>query len=716
VIGAQLSGDVTSIGTSGGIVTLVEGRSFCLSTSAGDIAPEMAQGLFVLDTRALSRWELRINGAPVEGLSVDLREPFAADFAGRGRPAPGQGDADLVVFRRRRVGRGMYERIEVVNHGATPLEVTLEVLCDCDFAGIFEVKNGRVQARGARRAERDGDNALVFRFEEGDTNNEVRVSSTEPAIVEPGLLTWRRTVEPGERWEVCCEVSVCFEGNALDPRFRCGQREEHTVPSQRLASWRAALPDVASSCPDLDAAVARAGEDLGSLRIFDAEHPDTPILAAGAPWYMTLFGRDSILTAWMTLIADASLARGVLETLARLQGDDVVARTDEEPGKILHEVRLDLADGMSLAAGDVYYGSIDATPLFVMLLAEAHRWGLDGDAVRKLLPHADRALDWIEQFGDRDGDGYVEYQRATPDGLANQGWKDSWDGIRFADGRFPQPPIALCEVQAYVYGAYVARAELARHLGDDDTATRCAQKAAELRRRFNEDFWLDDRGWYALALDADKRPVDALASNVGHCLWAEIVEPDRAQRLAAHLLSPAMFSGWGVRTLAVSMAAYNPVSYHNGSVWPHDNAIVAAGLARYGVHDQAHRIIRAQLEVASRCDGRLPELFAGFSRDEFGAPAAYPSSCSPQAWAAAAPLLWLRTMLGLDPCVPTGEVWLRPALPEWADELAVDGIEIGDRRLRVAVRGDDVDVDGAAGLSVHRRERPPLESAVTDLA
>ena len=711
MIGARLTGDVTSTGTSGGVITLVEGRTFCLSTPAGDIAPEMAQGLFVLDTRALSRWELRVNGAAVEPLSVHLKEPFAADFAGRGQPEPGRGDADLVVFRRRRVGRGMYERIEVVNHGDAPAEVALEIRCDNDFAGIFDVKNGRVQVRGSRRAAREGDRALVFRHEDGDVVNEVRVTTTEPAIIDPGLLTWRRQVGPGERWDVCCEVSVCFEGNALDPRFRCGDAEEDTVPSRRLASWRATLPEVSSACPELDAAIARSGEDLGSLRIFDGEHPDVPILAAGAPWYMTLFGRDSILTAWMTLIADRSLARGVLETLARLQGDDVVARTDEEPGKILHEVRLDLADGMSLAAGDVYYGSIDATPLFVMLLGEARRWGLADDALRKLLPHADRALAWIEHFGDRDGDGYVEYQRATPDGLANQGWKDSWDGIRCADGRFPQPPIALCEVQGYVYGAYVARAQLADELGDAETSRKYRAKAAELRRRFNEDFWLPERGWYALALDADKRPVDALASNVGHCLWTEIVDLDRAERLASHLLSRAMFSGWGVRTLATSMAAYNPVSYHNGSVWPHDNAIVAAGLARYGLHDHAHRIVRAQLEVASRCDGRLPELFAGFDRSEFGAPAAYPSSCSPQAWAAAAPLLWLRVLLGLDPDVPAGRVWVRPELPEWAGTLSVAGIDVAGRSLSVRCDGE-VDVSGAGDLDVVVAARPSQAAAV----
>ena len=447
MIGAHLTGDVTSVSAPGGVVTLVEGRSFCLSSASGDIIPSAAQGLFVLDVRALSRWELRVNGRPVEALSVDLKEPYAADFAGRSHPPPGQSDAELAVFRRRRVGRGLCERIEVVNHGTTPGEVLVELVCDVDFAGIFEVKSGRVPSRIDRHSARTGDNALCFSSGHGAGQTEVTINASEPAIIEPGRLAWRPTLGPRERWEVCCEIGVAVDGQPLEPTFRCGRPEEEAIPTRRLASWRTALTDVRSSCPDLDAVIVRSGEDLGSLRIYDHEHPDVPILAAGAPWYMTLFGRDSLLTAWMTLIADRSLAVGVLDTLARLQGSDVDDRTEEEPGKILHEVRLDLADGLTLARADVYYGTIDATPLFVMLLGEARRWGLDDDTLHRLLPHADRALEWIERFGDRDGDGYVEYLRRTPDGLANQGWKDSWDGIRFANGDFPQPPIALCEVQ-----------------------------------------------------------------------------------------------------------------------------------------------------------------------------------------------------------------------------------------------------------------------------
>ncbi|RPI08067.1 MAG: amylo-alpha-1,6-glucosidase, partial [Actinobacteria bacterium] len=356
---------------------------------------------------------------------------------------------------------------------------------------------------------------------------------------------------------------------------------------------------------------------------------------------------------------------------------------------------------------DRYFGSVDATPLFVMLLGELRRWNGADDAVAGLLPHADRALAWIEEFGDRDGDGYVEYQRLSERGLTNQGWKDSWDAIRHADGSLATTPIALCEVQGYVYAAYLARARFASEAGETIASAAYLRKAQDLRTRFNEDFWLDEHGWYAIGLDADKHPIDALASNMGHCLWTGIVDPDRAAMIAARLVSDDLFSGWGIRTLATSMAAYNPVSYHNGSVWPHDNAICAAGLARYGFIDEAHRVIGAQLAVAAHERGRLPELFAGFDRRELESPAAYPTSCSPQAWASAAPLLWLRTLLRLDPWASAGQVWLDPQLPSWIRHLRVDGITVADQRLAVDVDGDRVEITGSGQLEIVSKPRPP---------
>ena len=702
---------VASLGQRGGAVTLVEGQTFCLSGRAGDIMTDFPHGVFVLDTRFVSRWELRVNGHQLEPLTADVTEPFAATFVGHAHPAAGRADADVVVFRHRRIGAGLREVITVTNYGLGAVSAVVELRCDVDFADLFEVKESRVRQRGDHAREVTA-NGLRFVQRDGDMTKAAELNVSQPASIELGVITWRPLLAPRATWEVCVEVVMSLAGEVIEPRFRCGGTDADALPAQRLASWRATLPAVDTDDSGLTAAVRQSGEDLGALRIFDPDHPDTPILAAGAPWFMTVFGRDSLLTAWMTLLADPTLARGVLETLARFQGDDVNPLTEEEPGKILHEIRFGRAATLSLGGGDIYYGTVDATPLFVMLLGELRRWDLADGIVNDLLPHADRALAWIDDFGDRDGDGYVEYARGTEHGLVNQGWKDSWDAVRWSDGELARPPIALCEVQGYVYAAYVARAHFAREAGDAVTLARYQAKATELRRRFNEDFWLEEHGWYALGLDADKRPIDALASNMGHCLWTGIVDPDRARLVAKRLVSDELFSGWGVRTLATSMAPFNPVSYHNGSVWPHDNALCAAGLARYGFIEEAHRVIGAQVDVAVAHQGRLAELVAGFERGDPPSPASYPTSCSPQAWAAAAPLLWLRTLLRLDPWAPHGQVWLHPELPPGMRRLRVDGIAIAGQRVTVAVEDGQVEVAGSGPLEVITKPRPPLTEAL----
>jgi glycogen debranching enzyme len=700
---------VASLVDGAGPVTLVEGQTFALSERAGDMFAHLPHGLFVLDTRVLSRWELRINGHPIEPLGVDLREPYAATYVGRGQAARDRADADLVVFRHRHIGWGLRERVEVTNHGLDPAPVVIEAFCDVDFANLFDVKERRVRAGRPRRLHVE---ASALRFEDRDRKlgREATIRFAGPASIEPGLAVWRVTLAPGETWRTCIEVLVTVNGDVIEPRFACGRDDAQSVPAQRLERWRTTVPEVTTSSSDLALALRRSSEDLGALRIFDPEHPDLAVVAAGAPWFMTVFGRDSLLTGWMSLIADHTLAQGVLETLARYQGDDIDDLTEEEPGRILHEMRFASAAGVGLDRGDVYYGSIDATPLFVMLLGELRRWDPSNELVDRLLPHADRALDWIRDFGDRDRDGFVEYQRRAGNGLVNQGWKDSWDAIRHADGEIADTPIALCEVQGYVYAAYVARAHFAHEAGDTETYDRYTALAHDLRRRFNEDFWLEEQGTYALGLDADKKPIAAIASNVGHCLWTGIVDIDKAAAVADRLLDDVLFSGWGVRTLATSMPAYNPVSYHNGSVWPHDNAICAAGLSRYGFVDHVHRIIAAQLDVAAAHGGRLPELFAGFDRDELAVPAAYPTSCSPQAWAAAAPLLWLRTLLRLDPWAPRQQLWVAPVLPEQIQRLHVGGISVGGDKITIDIDGDAVHVSDADGYEIIREPRPPLTS------
>jgi len=701
-------GESPSLGGPSGTVTLVQGSSFCISSRSGDILPDRPHGLFFRDTRFLSRFELRINGQQPEPLTADSTEPFSATFVLRTGPRPGRADSTLTIMRYRYVGRGMREDIRVSNYGEEAAYCSVELQIDADFADLFLVKEGRVEPMGDASVE-SIDGGIDFRWRRGAVSRGAQVRFSEPAQVAVNLAVFEVIVPPRGTWTTCVQLAPVMDEGVVEPRYRCGQPVERAEPQERLQRWRRTVPAVETDFTPLQFVVRRSAEDLGALRIFDPDYPERAVVAAGAPWFMTLFGRDSLITSWFALIVDPDLALGVLQTLARFQGDAVDPITEEEPGRILHEMRFGEAPSLSLGGGRVYYGTADATPLFVMLLGELRRWGLAREAVDSLLPAANRAMEWIEHYGDRDGDGYVEYQRTSDRGLRNQGWKDSWDAIRFADGRLAQPPIALCEVQAYVYGAYLARCHFAHEMNDPATEAHYRAKARDLKTAFNRDFWLDERGWYAMALDADKTPVDALTSNIGHCLWTGIVDEDKAPLVAERLLSPEMFSGWGVRTLATSMAGYNPISYHNGSIWPHDNAIIAAGLMRYGFVEDAQRIVVGLLDAAAKQSYRLPELFAGMGRDEVPFPVSYPSSCSPQAWAAAAPLSFLRTMLRLDPWVPYGKVWVDPVLPQRIGYLRVDRIPLAGSRVTVEVDHDEVKVEGLApDLELIRHPRNPL--------
>ena len=687
---------------------LVEGSTFAVSGRSGDFTPSAPQGLFVLDTRILSELQVRVDGEAPESLGVVQEDPFAATFVHRIRATVPHIEGAVVLVRRRWVGEGMREDLVIRNYGTAPAEHLLQMQLDADFADLFEVKDGRAtDPSNVVTRELDG---MTYRLEARPHGSRRGCTVAFSAAPTPGPdgFCWRVSVEPGDEWHLCLEVTASIDGIAIPGQYRCGQPVERALPKERLALWRESVPKVETDNPALAQAVRRAADDLGSLRMFDPDDPTRTVVAAGAPWFMALFGRDSILTAWMALIADPALALGILQTLARLQGSDVDPVTEEQPGRIAHEVRFGPQGVLALAGKHVYYGTTDATPLFVMLLGELRRWGLADAEVQSLLPHADRALAWIAEFGDGDGDGYVEYAPMTDQGLANQGWKDSWDAIRFADGRFAAPPIALCEVQAYTYGAYMARWHFAEEAGDTATARRYATLAANLKAAFNRDFWLEDRQAFALALDGDKRPVDAIASNMGHCLWTGIIDEDKASPVAEWLAGNDLHSGWGVRTLASSMAAYNPVSYHNGSVWPHDNGIIAAGLMRYGFVDHAHRVITAMLDVAQHGGGRLAELFCGFDRAEVPTPIEYPSSCSPQAWSAASPLLMVRTLLRLDPWIPHGRISLSPALPDHMQQLCVRNIPLAGSRVTIEVDAGRVQVDGlTAGITVDHEPRRP---------
>lgn len=707
------AGRVTGVNAPQGAVTLVDESTFTISQVNGDITPGGANGLFVRDTRLLSRLQLRIDGQELESLAAVNTTPFSATFVSRCSPAAGHADSTLMVFRSRHVGQGMREDLVLRNFGDEATVCLVEAFIDADFADLFAVKEGRAANGDGEISRRVEGSVLTITYRRGGLSRGVQLTFAAGTDDQPGeplpgdasppppelrlgedLMAVEVVVPSRGRWSGCLEVAPVLDDHPAPPRYRCGQPVSEATPSERLAEWRQQVPHIETDHVGLRQVVARSAEDLGALRIFDPDYPDRVVVAAGAPWFMTVFGRDSLLTAWMALLVDPDLALGVLQTLARFQGNDVDPRYEEQPGRILHEMRFGEAATLSLGGGSIYYGSADATPLFVMLLGELRRWGLGRQQVDELLPNADRALAWIETYGDADGDGYVEYERMTDRGLANQGWKDSWDGIRYADGTVARAPIALCEVQAYVYGAYLARAHFAYEVGDAPTYQRYQDRARALKQAFNRDFWLEDKGWFAVGLDADKRPIDSLASNVGHCLWTGIVDEEHAHALAARLMSPEMFSGWGIRTLATTMGGYNPVSYHCGSVWPHDTAIIAAGLSRYGFEQASQRLVLGLMDAGQAQGGRLPELFSGLDRGELSVPVGYPTSCSPQAWSAASPLLCLRTLLRFDPWIPYGKTWLAPMVPPEIGALRVEGIPLAGSRVDV-----DVAADGTVAVS-----------------
>ncbi|XAZ30063.1 glycogen debranching N-terminal domain-containing protein [Paenarthrobacter ureafaciens] len=694
-----------------GAVTLVEGSSFCISWPNGDMHAEHPHGLFVQDTRILSGWSLTINGQALEPLAAETKEPYRAMFTGRIPRTDGYADSPLVVERLREVGAGMQEQVTVHNYSLKPTDCVISLKIEADFADVFEVKEARIRRRWDEARQANGD-ALTIRAFWQHVRKGITVQAPG-ADISPEALRYRVSVPPHGHWSTVLTVMPSTDGAVSTAAFVHSDGDGLSPRDRRRQEWVAKIPVLQMGNRSIERTLRRSYDDLGALRIEDPDHPERVVVAAGAPWFMTLFGRDSLWASVMAMPVDPSLALGTLQTLADRQGTAVDPMTEEEPGKILHEVRLDVSSGLSLGGKSAYYGSIDATPLFVMVLGTVSRWGFAKDTIAALLPHADRALEWIRDYGDKDGDGFVEYERLNDQGLINQGWKDSWDGINFADGTLAEPPIALCEVQAYVYNAFLSRAWIAYDAGDLALADELVDRAASLKKQFNEQFWIPERGYYAIALDAKKRQVDACASNMGHCLILGIVDEDKAPQVAERLMSPEMFSGWGVRTLASDMGAYNPISYHNGSVWPHDNAIIATGLLRYGFVAEAQRIAMALLEAAEYTGGRLPELFCGFGRDQYTAPVPYPTACSPQAWAATTPIHLVTSLMRYDAHVSRGGLWMDPVLPESFGDLHITNAPMAGGRITIDIANSVATVRGLPeGMVLHRGHRPWMTELV----
>jgi glycogen debranching enzyme len=645
-------------------VSILDGNEFVVSDRQGDLeaTPTQNHGLFLDDTRFLSRWVLTVNGLRPKLLSVDDVAYFKVQFFAAVATGTVYVDSHISVVRQRAVGgRGFSEDITVSNHSRKPMELEVRLEAAADFADLFEVKD-KLEKKG-ELFRRVTDHQLVLGYRRERFERHTVISADRPAEIREDGLVFHVRLEPQSEWTTRVEVTAqprLGPGGGVAMVYERGARRDLGMSVQ---DWVAAAPKLISSWGPLELTYKRCLIDLAALR-FRTEIFPGALPAAGLPWFMAIFGRDSLITSFQALPFVPDLAVTTLRLLALLQGRVDDPFRDEEPGKILHELRMGEMTAFEERPHSPYYGSADSTALFLVLLEEYERWTGDAALARALEREARAAIAWIDHHGDRDGDGYIEYERRNEEtGLENQCWKDSWDSIAFADGTLAPPPRATCELQGYAYDAKRRTARLAREVwGDPAWAAELERQAAELRRRFNEDFWIADRGFFALALDGQKRKVDSLTSNIGHLLWSGIADADKAERCVRHLLGDALFSGWGVRTMAATEGSYNPIGYHVGTVWPHDNSIIAWGLRRYGYRAEAARISRAMLEATELFPHRLPEAFAGYRRAATRYPVEYPTACSPQAWATGAPLLFVRALLGLD---SDGQhLIVDPALPE----------------------------------------------------
>jgi glycogen debranching enzyme len=685
------------------LLALKSGAEFVCARPDGSIRPALAsgEGFYAADTRHLSELRVTIGGRqPVLLSSVMESGHHAVINATNPRLDGASVPQDTLNLRHTiLVDRCLYYRLGVRSFHPRAVATVVEVALAADFADVFEVRGvGRRTGGRLARPTADGDRLRFAYVAPDGRRRETLVELSPPprrVLIDEDRVhvSWDVQLAPGEKIDLQLTVRPAVRG-----RRRTATTLEQAAA--RLAAgdteWVGACASISSDNELFDRLIDASVRDLDALMM---PVGDAALPAAGIPWYVAPFGRDSLLSACEALMVNPEVARGTLLVLAGLQADADEAWRDAEPGKILHELRTGELARTGQIPHTPYYGTVDATPLFLMVAGGYYRWTLDLDTMRRLRPALDAALAWIDEWGDRDGDGFVEYECRSPAGLRNQGWKDSEDAIVHADGSRAEGPIALVEVQGYVYEAKLRIADVYDALGERQRAERLRSEAAALRAAFNDAFWIAEEGFFALALDGRKRQVRSVTSNPAHCLYCGIVDEPKALLVAERLMAPDMFSGWGIRTLSSDSPAYNPMSYHNGSVWPHDNAIAAAGLKRYGFDAATNRVASGLFDVASGArEFRLPELFCGFHRNESKAIVAYPVACIPQAWAAAAPFMLVQALLGISAHAPENRLTVdRPRLPEWLGSVEIRDIRVG--RAKVSL-GFHYSASGATGFSL----------------
>ncbi len=687
------------------VLTVNSGSTFMVTDLNGEIDGTKSQGVFAEDTRFISNYQIYINDRPWQCVTsaavtynaalLNLTNPEVLAPDGLGTIE----EHTIALTLRRQIDTSLHELFHIVNYSEVDVDFMLELAMRSDFADLFEVKAERRTRRGQIETNwNDRRRELTTSYQHSDFSRRVvyhvRESSSQPGYAN-GRLVFEINLKPGAAWDARSTVLLVHQGRsghaAGKPRHagkRAPRRQEAMSGEDLLKlheDWLNTCTGLKTPNNSARSAYVQSIDDLGALRL--PEHdlgPDVWVPAAGVPWFVALFGRDSLLVAYQTMMAHAPFARGALRTLAHYQASERDDWRDAQPGKILHELRNGELAHFRLVPFTPYYGTADATLLYLIVLHEYYKWTGDLALVKELRDVADRCLEWIDTYGDLDGDGFQEWKTFSDKGYENMAWKDSGTAIVYRDGAQTKQPKGTCELQGYVYDAKLRMAELYDALDDGARADKLRQQAATLQQKFNETFWMEDEGCYALGLDGEKKQIDAVASNAGHCLWSGIAAPERAKRVAVRLLAPDMWCGWGIRTLSARNPAYNPASYQQGSVWPHDNGIIAAGLKRYGFADEANQIAEGIFTAASFFDSfRLPEVFAGFEREPATFPSQYVGANIPQAWAAGSILHLVRTMLGLRPDAPNGVLYVNPTLPDWLPELELERLKIGGATLNL---------------------------------
>jgi len=680
-------------------IAIHQGQTVLISDEDGQIGWPSERGLYFLDTRLISSWSIYANGAPWVLLNGGAIAYYAArifltngDFLTQDGPIAARTIA-LVISRE--IDGGMHEDLDITNHGVARVRFNLEIAPRCDFADTFEAKSNKIVRRGQISTMWNPETqALSNTYSNADFMRAVTITARgAPALYSNGRLSFQIDLAPGASWHCCLCYDLADGQTVIHAPPDCVTHNAESRHAENLRDWQSRVLSITTSNEEYYRFFHQAIDDMAALRLPSLSGDHMVFLpAAGLPWFMAPFGRDSLIVSVQNIMVYPEFARGALEVLGGLQATERDDYRDAEPGKIMHELRYGELAHFKLIPHTPYYGTADATPLWLITLHAAWRATGDRDLLARHLETAEACLTWIDQYGDRDGDGFQEYQTRSTAGYENMGWKDSGEAVMYPDGSLVRGPKALCELQGYVYDAWLRMAKMYEALGNTARADQLRTKAAKLFEQFNAAFWDEAGGYYAYALDGDKKQVLSVASNPGHCLWSGIVPPDRAGRVVRRLIAPDMWSGWGIRTLSADHVSFNPYAYQLGSVWPHDNSIIATGFKRYGFHAEAARVARDISGAASHFQtSQLPELFAGVQKDGTNFPVQYLGANVPQAWAAGSAFLLLQAMLGVVPDAPHGSLFIDPALPAWMSDVTLSNLRVGESVLSIRFWRDGED-------------------------